>query len=69
MRELRIKAGLTQKEVAERLGVGTRTLNNWENGRHTPVLALDKWLILAELYGVTVQELSQATRNKFQTAR
>ncbi|HEY9873070.1 MAG TPA: helix-turn-helix transcriptional regulator [Candidatus Obscuribacterales bacterium] len=68
MRELRIKAGLTQKEVAERLGVGTRTLNNWENGRHTPVLTLDKWLILAELYGVTVQELSQATRNKFQTA-
>lgn len=28
--------GLSQKEVAERIGCDTKTYRNWENGRSTP---------------------------------
>ena len=32
----RINAGLTQREAAERLGVSTRTIWQWENGKSYP---------------------------------
>ena len=32
----RTSAGLTQRELAERLGVDTKTVNNWETGRTSP---------------------------------
>jgi len=36
LRQLRAKLGLTQEELAGRLGVAFTTLNRWENGRTTP---------------------------------
>jgi transcriptional regulator with XRE-family HTH domain len=35
--ELRLKRGLTQKEMAEQFGVSLRTWQNWENGITEPV--------------------------------
>jgi transcriptional regulator with XRE-family HTH domain len=36
----RLAAGLTQKEVAKRLGVSARTLKNWEHNRNKPAKSL-----------------------------
>ena len=52
---LRLKAGLTQAEVAERLDLTNRAIGAWESGRSRP--RLDKLQQLADLFGVTVSEL------------
>lgn len=36
IRDLRTEAGLTQVELAERLGVNPNTIAHWENGRAHP---------------------------------
>ena len=40
VRAKRIDLELTQKQVAERLGVHEMTINNWETGRTVPVVRL-----------------------------
>jgi putative transcriptional regulator len=43
LRTLRYDLGLTQEQLAVRLGVTVVTINRWENGRAKPSpLALDK---------------------------
>ena len=39
LRELRIKSGLTQNEIATRLGVSGQTILNWENGIYEPKIS------------------------------
>lgn len=34
--ELRTSLGLTQGEMAERVGVNRTSVTHWENGRHAP---------------------------------
>ena len=48
IREARIKAGLTMKELSTRTGVPYRTLQNWETGDRTPPDYVER-LILKEL--------------------
>lgn len=36
LKSLRTKAGLTQAELAEKIGVGYKTVDQWESGRRTP---------------------------------
>ena len=36
IRELRKKAGLTQQQVAEKMGVQSPTISQWETGRFIP---------------------------------
>jgi len=36
IRNLRVKSGLTQKGLAEKLSVSTSTISHWENGRRLP---------------------------------
>ena len=36
LRKLREKAGLSQTELAAKLGVDARTINRWEDGKHRP---------------------------------
>lgn len=49
-RAARVNAGMTQQEVAERIGVAISTLRNWETGKTFPKQpAIEK---LCDLYGV-----------------
>ena len=50
--QARLDAGLSQKELAEKLNVDKGTLSNWENGSRQ--LTLERLVQLAELLGVKV---------------
>ena len=52
---LRKDAGMTQQEVADRLGVSNKTVSKWESGGGFPDIAILP--ALAELYGVTADDL------------
>ena len=51
----RVNRGFTQREVAEKLGISTKTLVNWENGITFPTI--ERVYELCELYGVSVDNL------------
>lgn len=51
----REKVGLTQKEVAERLGVDQSAVSFWETGRNTPRASM--LVKLAGLYCCSIDEL------------
>lgn len=53
--ERRRAAGLTQEDVASRLGVSRQTVGKWESGRATP--ELEKLIALCDLLGCTLDEL------------
>lgn len=55
LRTLRDRAGLTQAEIADKLGLTSRAVGAWESGRARP--RLDKMSQLADLFGVTVSDL------------
>lgn len=55
VKELREKAGLTQKELGEQVGVSRQAIIAVENGRFDPSL----WLAhdLAKFFGISIEEL------------
>ena len=55
IREYRERAGLTQAELAAKVGVRRETLLHLESGKYNPSLKLA--MDLAKLFGVTVEEL------------
>jgi len=55
IRQLRRQAGLTQKELAERSGIGRVTLSRLESGDHSP--RYRTLVALAEALGVSVTDL------------
>lgn len=55
IKKLREDAGLTQEELAKKLGVSRPSVGMWENKRSRP--RLDKLTQLADLFGVPVSEL------------
>ena len=48
IKKIRKKLGLTQKQLAEMIGVDPKTIQNWEYGKNIPQ---SKSLILGELMG------------------
>ena len=52
LKELRKEKGLSQKALANELGVHYRTLQNWENGESN--IKPDKAKQLADFFGVSV---------------
>ena len=57
---LRKTNGFTQQDVADKLNISNRTLSSWETDRTTPdILLLPS---IADLYGVTVDELLRCER-------
>ena len=59
---LRKATGLTQEDVAEKIGISGKTLSSWETDRTTPdALTLPA---IADLYGVTVDEILRGERVK-----
>lgn len=51
----RVNAGLTQEDVAKRLGKSKNTIVSWEKGKSSPDIETGK--ALAKLYGVSVNDL------------
>jgi putative transcriptional regulator len=55
LKELRAEIGITQAELAERVGVTRKTVNTVENGVFTPSATLA--IKLAAALGVSVEQL------------
>lgn len=55
LRELRNKSGLTQNEIATKLGVSGQTILNWENRIYEPKIG--QLIELADLFNVTIDYL------------
>ena len=56
IRELRFKNGeMTQKHLAERVGVSRQTMNAIENCRHAPTVEVA--IRIADVFGITVDQL------------
>lgn len=55
IKENRLSAGLTQKQLAKQIGVTHAAISYWENGINVPNVK-DCWL-LADALNVTIDEL------------
>ena len=55
IRQLRFKAGLTQEQLAQRLGLGAQSVSKWENAVAMPDISLLPEL--AEIFGVSIDDL------------
>lgn len=53
--QLRVNAGLSQKEVADFLGIGQPSYADWE--RRNVALSAEQFVKLADFFGVPVEEL------------
>ena len=62
MRKHRLLSGLTQEELATRLGVTRQTIFSIEKGKYTPSVALA--LGLAEVFDVSVEALFQLNKEE-----
>ena len=60
IQEIRKEKGLTQKELAELIGVSDKTISKWENGNSSPDTSM--LMSLSEALEVTVNELLSAER-------
>ena len=59
IRQLRFKAGLTQEQLAGRMGVSPQAVSKWENAVALPdITALP---LLAEVFGVSIDDLFDLT--------
>ena len=55
IKQLRLKAALTQEDLGERLGLGAQAISKWENGVTMPDVA--QLPSIAEVFGVTIDDL------------
>lgn len=55
VRQLRVAAGLTQQQLAERVHVSARTIISIEKGQYSPSLMLA--YRMARVFGMTVEQL------------
>ncbi len=62
MRRHRLLGGMTQQELADRVGVTRQTILSIEKGKYTPSVALA--LGLAEVFDVSVEALFQLNKGK-----
>lgn len=53
---LRRKSGMSQEQLAEKIGVSRQAISKWEGGLSTP--ELDKLKALSECFHVTIDELT-----------
>ena len=59
IRQLRFRAGLTQEQLAEKLGIGAQAVSKWENAVAMPDITLLP--LLAGIFGVTIDDLFDLT--------
>jgi transcriptional regulator with XRE-family HTH domain len=58
LKSRRQAVGLTQKQVADALGLTVPTIQSWERGTHTPRLFPNQMQILCETLQVSLEELA-----------
>lgn len=63
---LRKSQGMTQKELAEKLGVSDKTVSHWERDESAPDISLIP--VIAEIFSVTCDELLRGEKSLSQTA-
>lgn len=60
--ELRKEKGITQEELADKLGVSPQAVSKWENDLSCPdIMSLPD---IAEIFGITIDELFGKTKQK-----
>ena len=62
VRRHRLMAGMTQQELADRVGVTRQTILSIEKGKYTPSVALA--LGVAEVFGASVETLFQLNKGE-----
>ena len=55
LKELRLQANITQEDLAEKVGVATKTVSYWENG-HNPI-TLNKIPLIATALNIPIYKL------------
>lgn len=55
IREIRNKQGMTQKELAERIGVRQKDVSRWESGVYNP--KVDKLMLIAKALDCDIKDL------------
>ena len=55
IRQLRYKAGLTQEQLADKLGLGPKSVSKWETAASMPDITTLP--LLAEIFGVSIDDL------------
>lgn len=61
VKELRTAAGMTQKALADQLGVTVPTVSKWERGQRTP--ELERVIRMTLIFGVPIEEIVQRTES------
>lgn len=61
VKELRTVAGMTQKALADQLGVTVPTVSKWELGQRTP--ELERVFRMTLIFGVPIEEIVQRTES------
>ena len=59
IKQLRFKAGLTQEQLADKLGIGPQSVSKWENAVAMPDISTLP--LLAEIFGVSIDDLFDLT--------
>ncbi|MCR5213950.1 MAG: helix-turn-helix domain-containing protein [Eubacterium sp.] len=60
LRVLRKNTGFTQEQVAEKLGISSRTISRWETGAYMPDISM--LVDIAEMYDVDIREIIDGER-------
>ena len=61
VKELRTAAGMTQKALADQLGVTVPTVSKWQLGQRTP--ELERVFRMTLIFGVPIEEIVQRTES------
>ena len=60
LKDLRKEKGITQEQLAEKLGVSGRTISRWETGKNMPDISL--LVEIAEFFDVSIPEIIKGER-------
>lgn len=62
--KLRQRAGLTQRQLAETLGITVKTVSAWERGVGEPHMTISETQKLMEVLKCSFEELLEATKKE-----